>query len=264
MSVEFVTAVENLAKIAPSGWLYSACEALRSFPATATAEFVLQRLPETSNADLPFLMGDVVRIASQLMSWEALSWALESSAALHHRWQKKQTVELLWAGPSPANQIPARRIDQVLYDLISNAQREILLVTFAAHKIQRLTNALTAALHRGVTVRLVLEFEEESKGQLSKDAINAFSPEIQRLAEIYYWPIEKREMNAYGNPGKLHAKAAVVDNQALIASANLTDDAFNRNLELGALFVGGDIVENLRAHLDTLITSQILARWQQS
>lgn len=263
MNEEFVTVVDALTRKAPQAWLISACEALRGFPVTASNEFVLQRFPATNNADLPFLMEDAVRMASKLMSWEALSWVIQSSAAQYIRSQKQQSVELLWAGPSPANQIQARRIDQVLYDLISGSQREILLVTFAAYKIQRLTDALTAALHRGVSVRLILEFEDESKGQLSKDAINAFSTEIQSLAEIYYWPLEKRELNAYGKPGKLHAKAAVVDDQALIASANLTDDAFNRNLELGALFVGGQIVENLRAHVDTLITSQILAKWQQ-
>jgi len=264
MNEGFVIAVENLARKAPSDWLFSACEALRSFPATATVEFVLQRLPVTGNADLPFLMEDTLRRASQLMPWEALSWVLESSAALHHRWKNEQTVELLWAGPSPANQISARRIDQVLYDLISNAQSEILLITFAAYKIQRLIDAITAALHRGVTVRLILEFEDESKGGLTKDAINAFSPVIKNLAEIYYWPLEKREVNDYGKPGKLHAKAAVVDNQALIASANLTDDAFNRNLELGALFGGGQIVDSLREHVDSLIASHILEKWKQS
>jgi phosphatidylserine/phosphatidylglycerophosphate/cardiolipin synthase-like enzyme len=41
--------------------------------------------------------------------------------------------------------------------------------------------------------------------------------------------------------GKLHAKAAVIDKQALLSSANLTDDAFLRNLELGVLFMGGDM-----------------------
>ena len=261
---EFVTILERLLDEAPASWLESFCELLRSFPPTATADFVLQRLPATNNADLSFLMSDAVRQASVQMSWEALSRVIESSAVLYRRMQSEQSVELLWSGPSPANKIPARRIDQVLYDLISEAKREILLVTFAAHKIKRLTDALTAALRRGVTVRLILEFEEESKGQLSRDAINAFSPEIQSLAEIYYWPLEKRELNVYGKPGKLHAKAAVVDNQALIASANLTDDAFNRNLELGALFVGGQIVDSLLAHVDTLIASQILTRWHSS
>jgi len=79
---------------------------------------------------------------------------------------RDQHVELLWTGPSPASQIPARRtrtIDQVLYDLIGSAKREILLVTFAAYKISRLTDGLVAAIGRGVAVRLILEFEEASK-----------------------------------------------------------------------------------------------------
>lgn len=263
LSDEFVTTIENLILEAPVGWLTSSCELLRSLPASATAEFVLQRLPATNNADLSFLTSDAVHQASAQMSWEALSRVIEASAVLNRRMQSAQSVELLWSGPSPASQLSARRIDQVIYDLINSAQQEILLVTFAAHKIKHLTDSLAAALKRGVRVRMILEFEEDSKGQLSKDAVNAFPSEIQSQAEIYYWPIEKRELNAYGKPGKLHAKAAVIDGQALISSANLTDDAFNRNLELGALFVGGEVVENLQTHLDSLIASQILVRWKQ-
>ena len=32
-------------------------------------------------------------------------------------WSQEQHIELLWTGPSPASQMPTRRIDQVLYDL---------------------------------------------------------------------------------------------------------------------------------------------------
>lgn len=35
----------------PAGWLESACEVLRGLPATANTEFVLQRLPATTNAE---------------------------------------------------------------------------------------------------------------------------------------------------------------------------------------------------------------------
>ena len=79
-------------------------------------------------------------------------------------------------------------------------------------------------------IRLILEFEQSSEGQLSYDAIKAFPPALTSAAEIYYWPVEKRERNQAGRPGKLHAKVAIVDDTALVSSANLTDDAFNRNL----------------------------------
>jgi phosphatidylserine/phosphatidylglycerophosphate/cardiolipin synthase-like enzyme len=172
--------------------------------------------------------------------------------------QQEQQIELLWTGPSPAIQIAARRIDQVLYDLISSAKREILLVTFAAHKISRLTDGLVKALNRGVHVRLILEFEETSQGQLSMDALNAFPEVIRQRGQIYYWPLEKRERNAHGKPGKLHAKVAIIDDQVVLSSANLTDDGFNRNLELGALLYSSDILQRLREHFDGLCVNGTL------
>jgi hypothetical protein len=42
-----------------------------------------------------------------------------------------------------------------------------------------------------------------------------------------------------------------IDKRALLSSANLTDDAFLRNLELGVLFTGGDMPSKLREHLST-------------
>lgn len=169
--------------------------------------------------------------------------------------------ELLWAGPSPASGMSARRIDQVLYDMIARAKRDILLVTFAAHKVRRLAEALTSASKRPqVRIRLVLEFGAESQNQLSHDALKAFPIELQNKAEIYYWPLEKRELNMFGKPGKLHAKAAVVDDEALLSSANLTDDAFLRNLELGALFTSGDMPAKLREHFEHLVATGTLAR----
>ena len=47
-----------------------------------------------------------------------------------------------------------------------------------------------------------------------------------QASEIYQWPVEKRERNQAGRPGKLHAKVAIVDDMALVSSANLTDDAW--------------------------------------
>jgi len=71
------------------------------------------------------------------------------------------------------------------------------------------------------------------------DALKAFPAALRQKAKIYYWPLEERERNALGHPGKLHAKVAIIDDQAVLSSANLTDDAFNRNLELGALLSSG-------------------------
>ncbi len=167
---------------------------------------------------------------------------------------------MLWSGPPPAGRLAARRIDQALYDLISNAKQEILLVTFAAVKVDRLAAALIKAAERGVKIRLVLEFAEASEGQLSFDALKAFRPALVAVAEVYYWPVENRERNQAGKPGKLHAKRAWLMTWFWSPSANLTDDAFTRNLEIGAKVTDPDVVRWARDHFDSLISGSTLKR----
>lgn len=258
MADDFSVAVESLIRKVPEGWLNAACEALRGFPAAASTEFVLQRLPNTNNADVPFLMTEVVRSAASKMSWEALSWSISTAFSTYHRCQAENQIELLWGGPSPASGIPARRIDQALYDLIANAKHEILLVTFAAAQIGRLTGELLVAAKGGVQIRLILEFEESSEGQLSYDALKAFPAALADASEVYYWPVDKRERNQAGRVGKLHAKVAIVDNVVLVSSANLTDDAFNRNLEMGIMVRNSEFLASARTYFESLITEGTL------
>lgn len=84
--------------------------------------------------------------------------------------------------------------------------------------------------------------------------------ELVKVTDIYCWPVEKRERNPAGRPGKLHAKVAVVDNMALISSANLTDDAFNRNLEVGLFVQNLSILGTIKKYFETLILEGTLAR----
>ena len=166
-------------------------------------------------------------------------------------------TEIIWTGPAN-NRFPVRRIDQVLYDLISTARTRILLVTFAAHRVRHLCDHLTNAIQRGVKLTLIVESEEESEGQLTRDAIAAFRDVPLASASLYYWPVEKRERNSAGRPGKLHVKCAIVDDVALIGSANLTDDAFNRNMELGMLVREEATVVTIAEHFNELIRSGVL------
>jgi len=160
-----------------------------------------------------------------------------------------------WAGE---HSIPVRRIDQVLYDLVSKASRRIVLVTFAAHRVRHLWAHLTQAVERGVELTLIAESEGESEGQLTRDALAALQNVPLASTRIYYWPNEKRERNQAGRPGKLHIKCATIDDVALVGSANLTDDAFNRNMELGLVVRDPATVFALAEHFKELISRGIL------
>ena len=135
-----------------------------------------------------------------------------------------------------------------------------LLVTFAAAKISRLSDELLKATRRGVRISLILEFEQTSEGQLSFDALKAFPSALTSVVEVYQWPVEKRERNQAGRPGKLHAKVAIVDDTALLSSANLTDDAFNRNLEVGMMATNVEFLRSLRSYFDALVAGKTLVR----
>jgi phosphatidylserine/phosphatidylglycerophosphate/cardiolipin synthase-like enzyme len=250
--------IDTLIRRAHGQWLQAVCSVLDATPDSTDAQSLIATLPATNNSDAAHCLVNIVRQAERKISWKSLGASIDLCSALYSHWQVEQNAELLWTGPSPASQIPARRIDQVLYDLIDSSRREILLVTFAAHKISRLTDTLAKAIDRGVRVRLILEFEETSEGQLSMDALNAFPEVVRRHAKIYYWPIDKRERNTRGRPGKLHAKVAIVDDQVMLSSANLTDDAFTRNLELGALLPNVEIRQRLRDHFDGLCANGTL------
>jgi cardiolipin synthase len=260
MVSDLITAIEKVARTAPTGWMVDWCLVLQNCPASISVESVVGKIPPTHNADLAHAACRVASLSAGQMSWESLGWVIRTLSLTYTRWQAEQRIELLWAGPSPTNQIPARRIDQVLYDLIGEAQRDVMLVTFAAAKIDRLVTVLIEAMHRHVSVHLILEFEEASEGQLSYDAPRAFPESLIKGANIYYWPADMRERNQAGRLGKLHAKTAVIDDTVVISSANLTDDAFNRNLELGARIVSEKFSEQMRAYFQGLIAEKVLVR----
>jgi phosphatidylserine/phosphatidylglycerophosphate/cardiolipin synthase-like enzyme len=176
---------------------------------------------------------------------------------------KKPFIEFIWSGP-PNGRFPVRRIDQVLYDLIAGAQRRILVVTFAAHGIAHLCHHLAAAVRRGAALTLIVEREDDSEGQLSIDALHAFRALPLEKTTILYWPIQRRERNNAGRPGKLHAKCAIIDDTAVVSSANFTDDAFNRNMELGILLKEPALVELLCSHFVELHRRAIFRRFDLS
>jgi phosphatidylserine/phosphatidylglycerophosphate/cardiolipin synthase-like enzyme len=254
--------INTLIRRAHRQWLESSCAVLDSANPARGVESLITSLPPTNNGDAAHCLIRIIRQTDGMLSWKALAASIQIGCNLATEWRSARQAELLWTGPAPSGQIAARRIDQILYDLIGHASREILLITFAAHKIERLAGGLATALDRGVHVRLILEFEEASQGQLSMDAIQAFPEIIRQRAKIFYWPIDKRERNSLGKPGKLHAKAAIIDDQVVLSSANLTDDAFNRNLELGVLLYDENLLQQLRAHFDGLCVDGTLKLWK--
>lgn len=175
---------------------------------------------------------------------QAVSHAIETDEAENH-------VEIAWTGTA-TEAVPLRRVDQVIYDMVESAADEVLLVTYAAYKAERALKALLEATKRNVRVKLVIELAAASGGKISFDALQEIRSAVP-LAEVYYWPLDRRKHNASGAYGSMHTKCIIADrSRAIVSSANLTDYALEMNMELG-LVVGRSIALKLAKHFDQLI-----------
>ena len=182
----------------------------------------------------------------------ALALALASSSHTASVLRLDEGIEIAWTGPA-TSAAPVRRVDQVLYELIERAAREVLLVSYVAYRAEYALDLLRRATERGVDVRLVIELAAESGGKLPFDTLENIKASVPG-ARVFFWPSDKRPTDAQGKRGILHAKCLVVDRlAALVSSANLTDQGLEANMELGVLLRGLTVPSHLAEHFDQLM-----------
>lgn len=171
---------------------------------------------------------------------------------------RAQQVSVVWTGPETAA-IPVRRTEQALLELIASACERLIVVSFAVYKVPEVATALVDCAERGCNVAVVLESEAESGGKVTFEMSQALGSEVAKYATLYTWPAELRPETGNGKRASLHVKCAVADGERLlVSSANLTEYAFTKNMELGLLVEGGDVPRRVQAHLDALLASGVL------
>ncbi len=173
--------------------------------------------------------------------------------------------DLVWSGPT-APGLHTRNTRQVYEELIATAQRSIWISTFAyfdgQHAFKSLADRMTAIPE--LQVRMMLNIQrrhgdatsvEELMAQFAHRFWSKDWPGDQKPA-VYYDP---RSLEPGGPEGVLHAKAIVADEQAaLVTSANLTEAAFDRNIEVGILSRDQLLAASLTRHFRVLIDRGLL------
>ncbi len=168
--------------------------------------------------------------------------------------------DLVWSGPT-APGLHTRSTRQVYDELITAAERSIWLSTFAYfdghHAFRSLADRMMAI--PGLQVRIMLNIQrrhgddtpaEQLVGQFARRFWSRDWPGATKPA-VYYDP---RSLEPDGPEGVLHAKAIVVDERAaLVTSANLTEAAFDRNIEVGILSRDQLLAASLVRHFRVLI-----------
>lgn len=247
----------------PLAVLESLCLKLENLPDDSTPaeriRLAQSVLPAKSRAMVSALLQEWSSKFPQV-SPQNLGWALRAAGHTDEMYRNSQSAELVWTGPK-GDYAVFRRTDQALLDLINRAKRSLFIVTFAAYKIPHVADALRQASDRNVRISIILESKQTGVGRIAFAELTGFAKGITENTCIYVWPIERRPVDESGNRGSLHVKCAVADDMmALISSANLTDYAFNLNMELGVLIQGGQIPLQIARHLSGLIQKKILER----
>ena len=179
--------------------------------------------------------------------------ALQSAALSEQTHRDSQSVELVWTGPD-TEATPFRRTEQAILQVLDAARSKITLVSYAVYRIPNVGKALVRAAKRGVRLTVIVETPDKIEGEGEYNTIKALGQEVAACSTVYFWPKENRPLGENNKVGILHVKCAVADSEWLfLSSANLTQQAFTINMELGMLVRGGTIPKRVEKQFDLLI-----------
>lgn len=209
-------------------------------------------------------------LASLGMSVEAMSACLELVAlSVASRPPLEDLVDLVTTGPE-AGGVANRSTAAVVSDLFRNAQRSVLIAGYAIYQGQKVFQSLAERMgqHSDLQVRMFLDVPRVH-GDTS--SIRTQIARFVRTFKTSQWPKEAPMPYVYcceqimetqaGKPGSLHAKCIVVDNEhVFVSSANFTQAAQSRNIEVGLLVRSVVLSERLTRFFEALVDSYYFQR----
>jgi phosphatidylserine/phosphatidylglycerophosphate/cardiolipin synthase-like enzyme len=152
--------------------------------------------------------------------------------------------------------------------LFAQAESSVLVAGYAVYQGQRVFQALADRMQQvpALRVRMFLDIQRPY-GDTTMAALL-----VRRFAERFrteQWPADRPLPDVYYDPRSLdvdmerraclHAKCVVVDRQhAYVSSANFTEAAQERNIEVGVLVRSRRLAEQLTNHFEWLLAAGFL------
>lgn len=168
--------------------------------------------------------------------------------------------DLVWSGPEVPG-LHARDTRRVFEELLSSANRSIWACTYAFFDGPRAFKTLAERMDARPDLQVTLLLNIQRKRGDTTVAEHL----VRRFADRFWsndWPgksrprvfYDPRSLEPDGPAGVLHAKAVVVDGEVVfITSANLTEAALDRNIELGLLVRDRALASTVAVQFQTLI-----------
>ena len=191
--------------------------------------------------------------------------ARRGCAASNQVASRRTAPDFVWSGPEVAG-LHARDTRRVYEELLGSAARSAWVTTYAFFDGPRAFEVLARRMDEtpGLAVTLLLNVQRKKGDTTDADHL------VRRFADRFWteeWPgssrpsvfYDPRSLNPKGGAGVLHAKAVVVDDEAVfVTSANLTEAALDRNIEIGLLVRDRALATTMTRHFTTLTERSLL------
>jgi phosphatidylserine/phosphatidylglycerophosphate/cardiolipin synthase-like enzyme len=179
----------------------------------------------------------------------------------------EQVIDLVTSGPESSS-AANRDTAVVVRELFAAAEQSVLVAGYAVYQGQQVFQALADRMRErpSLSVRLCLDVRRpDGDTSSSQDIVRRFADRFRRtewpadrpLPEVYYFlasSAEKPEDRA-----SLHAKCVVVDRRVVfVSSANFTEAAQRKNIEVGLLLRTPWLAERIAGHFESLVAERVL------
>lgn len=173
--------------------------------------------------------------------------------------------DLVWSGPEVSG-LHARDTRRVYEELLGSAKQSVWVSTYAFFDGPKAFEILAQHLdaNPAVQVTLLLNIQRKRGDSTAADHL------VRQFADRFWktdWPgkshprvyFEPRALELNAPSGVLHAKAVVADSESVfITSANLTEAAFDRNIEMGLFVRDKPLALSIICHFQGLIDQGLL------
>ena len=173
--------------------------------------------------------------------------------------------DLVWSGPE-AHGLNSRNTRRVYEEILSSARRSVWASTYVFFDGPRAFEILAGRMDSipGLQATLLLNIQRKWGDTTSVDQL------VRKFADHFWrvdWPgssrprffYDPRALDPERPGGVLHAKAVVTDDETVfVTSANLTEAALDRNIELGLLVRDRSLALSISSHFRGLIEQNLL------
>ncbi len=222
-----------------------------------------------ANGSAPEVIADLERLVAAGWSSLQIGSVLEMVVAdRRSRPGLEDRLDLVTTGPDVPG-VDNRDTSVVVRELFAGAVSSVLIAGYAVYQGQRVFQALADRMQErpALRVRIILDIQRgpgdsSTSGELTRRFAERF--------RIHQWPTGRPLPELFFDPRSLeppadkracmHAKCIVVDQRSVfISSANFTEAAQQRNIEVGLIIHSDPLAERMTRFFSSMISAGLLA-----